>query len=194
MSHRFGPRTRLTGNAFGSGLVSAWLRRSTVKSIQNGIIVIGAASTSNTAAITAVRLADSLLVYVGWAADPTAVTILEDNCLLTFTSSTVITASHDTAGQNLAAGFQVIEYWPGIIRSVQRGTIVIANGTASNTATITTVNTTKSIVTFLGTTFTAIAAVDERARLTLTNSTTVTANRVGTTDTVTIGYQVVEYW
>ncbi len=187
------PRTRLTGNP-AAGLVSAWLRRSTVKSVQSGIIVIGAAATSNTGAITAVNRANSLLVYVGYAADPIAATVREDNLLLTFTSDTVVTASHDTAGANLAAGFQVIEYWPGIIRSVQRGTITIANGTASNTGSISVQNVNKAVVTFLGATYTALAATDFRARLTLTDASTVTANRVGTTDTVTIGYQVVEYY
>lgn len=193
MSWRFSARTRLLGSG-ASARVGQWVQRSLVKSVQSGTIVIGAGATSATGAITAVVLANSVLNYLAWASDPTAVTVREDNMLLELTNTTTVTASHDTAGQSIAAGFQVIEYWPGIIKSVQRGTITIANGTVSNTATIPAVNTAKSSLTYLGAQFTAIAVTDYRARLALTNGTTVTATRIGNTDAITVGYEVVEWY
>lgn len=85
----------------------------------------------------------------------------------------------------------------GGIKSIQRGTIVVAlsAGAGSNTATITSVTTSKSVVQLLGVTpdsqFSALAW----GRVTLTNSTTVTANAAGASDrNITIGYQVVEYF
>lgn len=166
---------------------------SLVRSVQRGTITIGAASTSNTATITAVVLANSRLRLLGYSNDGNVVTITEDNCLLAFTNSTTITASHQTAGNTIVASFEVIEYWPGIIRSVQRGTIALT-GVASNTATITSVNISKTELDLLGFTFTGTLSVDHRARLDLTNATTITATRVGNTNDMVVGYQAVQQW
>lgn len=84
------------------------------------------------------------------------------------------------------------------IKSIQRGTIAVTLSGASNgsaTATITAVNTSKAFVNFLG--FTSSQNNNKTlARLELTNSTTVTANVVdtATTATVTVGYEVVEFY
>lgn len=85
----------------------------------------------------------------------------------------------------------------GGIRSIQRGTITVtlASGAGSGTATISSVNTSRSTVELLGVTpdsqFSALAW----GRVTLTNSTTVTANAAGGSDrNITVGYQVVEYF
>ena len=69
-----------------------------------------------------------------------------------------------------------------LIANVQYGTITIANAVASGTATITSVDTTKSLLVYLSQThFSGSGAtVEDQSRLTLTNSTTVTATRAGT--------------
>lgn len=194
MSNRLGPRTRLLGSV-GSALVCAWLRRSPIRSVQRGTIAISNVQTSNTAAITSVNTANSLLRYLNYNASPTAASIREDNLLLTFTSATVITASHDTAGNDITAGFQVTEYWPGIIRKVQRGTITITNGNTSNTATLSGFqNLQKMEITFLGQTYTGTTATNFRALLALTNLTTVTLTKIGNADDVTVGFEVVEWY
>ena len=88
-----------------------------------------------------------------------------------------------------------------VVRSVQYGTITAAG--SSNTATITSVNTAKSVVNFLGMTNgvtdtpggTSIAIGAFYGRLTLTNATTVTCARGNGTDaTCIMSFVVVEYW
>lgn len=82
----------------------------------------------------------------------------------------------------------------GNVRSIQRGTIAIANPSTSNTATITSVDTAKSIVNNLGWTTSSGGSVDF-ARVALTNSTTVTANATPTsTVTTTVSYEVIEFY
>lgn len=81
------------------------------------------------------------------------------------------------------------------IKSIQRGTIQINSGTASNTATISSVTTAKATLNCLGSssTDTAVGAA-AMAYLVLTNGTTVTATRASTAAAATIvSYEVVEY-
>ena len=81
------------------------------------------------------------------------------------------------------------------IKSIQRGTIVIAATNASNTATITSVDLAKSHLSFGGSSHSDSANANARqmARAELTNATTVTATRSGTLSSTTIAYTVVEY-
>lgn len=85
------------------------------------------------------------------------------------------------------------QFLPGSIKSIQRGTITIANSSTSNTATITSVDTAKSILFLLGAESTETSVANTNVRLALTNATTVTMSRGGSTGSVTGGYQVVEY-
>lgn len=85
----------------------------------------------------------------------------------------------------------------GLIKNIQRGTIAITGSDTSNTATITSVNTAKSDIDFLGTEHSAGDATDF-GRVALTNATTVTATRATggapTSATTTVGFQVTEYY
>lgn len=81
------------------------------------------------------------------------------------------------------------------VQSIQRGTITIASGSTSNTATITSVDTTKAIILYQGLTATSTSSVQSVAsRIELTNGTTVTATRgASNTDSVTVAYTVIEF-
>lgn len=80
---------------------------------------------------------------------------------------------------------------PGSIKSVQRGVINSANGSA--TATVTAVNTAKSVLTMLGEQITA-DDVRYAHSLALTNSTTVTATRSDSSaNHAYVSWQLVEY-
>jgi hypothetical protein len=78
------------------------------------------------------------------------------------------------------------QFTPGRIKSIQRGTI-----SGSATATITAVDTAKSILTNLGHSAPGAGSI---ARLTFTNSTTITATNGGVDSPGTTGFQVVEYY
>ena len=83
------------------------------------------------------------------------------------------------------------------IRSIQRGTISVAAGASSNTATVTSVNTAKSELKFLGQSPDAATAMygKELLRIELTNATTVTATRGGSPSRGNVvSYELVEYY
>ena len=81
------------------------------------------------------------------------------------------------------------------VKSVQTGTIVITNTNLTNTATVSSVNTAKSVVLFGGwTTDNASGTLIFSPYLTLTNATTVTATRSNTANTTTVSYTVLEFY
>ena len=85
-----------------------------------------------------------------------------------------------------------------MVKRIQKGTITIGSSTKTATATITSVNTAKSVVLFSGysNAFRNNMGYPQQdaIRLELTNATTVTASRVNSGGAITIPYQVVEYY
>ena len=79
----------------------------------------------------------------------------------------------------------------GVINSIQRGTIAVANGTSSNTATITSVDVTKSELRVLGQGMSGGGGND--GYIVLTNATTITATRATTAGITTISWELTEY-
>lgn len=79
-----------------------------------------------------------------------------------------------------------------VIKSIQSGVISVVTGV--DTATITAVTTAKSYVVFDGMTHSASTGNSSFSKLVLTNSTTVTATRDGTTGINLISYSVVEFY
>jgi len=158
--------------------------------VQAGSITLSGV-TSNTASITSVDLNNTLLFFLGNSASTTS----PDQALafIELTDSTTVTAFRVSATGTVIVNYAVVELWPGFIRRVQRGKIDIVGG-ASATASITSVNTAKAWVFYLG----ARVGTDQldRAlcRLELTNSTTVTATKANALSDATVGYQVVELY
>jgi len=88
-----------------------------------------------------------------------------------------------------------------VIKSIQRGTAVIAGGQSTQAVTVSSVDTEKSLLSTLGDIFpTTWNGADGRGYLVLTNSTTITATRYGTGTvggiayTLTFSYELVEYF
>ena len=84
------------------------------------------------------------------------------------------------------------------IKSVQQGTITIANASASNTATISSVNTAKAFVLYGGNEWGGSDGLSSSLpsalfRIALTNATTVTASRGNTESSNVCSYTVVEF-
>ena len=191
---RHGPQKDLTGSALDSR-VAQFGYRSLIRSIQRGSIVIGNTASSNTATITTVDTNNTALYLVCSSSDAT---VDKWDCVfgrLALTNATTITATRTgTTGDNQTYVYEVVEYWPGVIKQVQRGTIALT-GVGSNTATITAVTTTKATLNCLGFLCTELSVPNRiMTRLELTNTTTITATRAVGTNNVTIGYQVVEFY
>jgi len=79
----------------------------------------------------------------------------------------------------------------GPVNSIQRGTIALATAVASGTATITAVVLARSQLRFQGGSY-ANADDTNFGAIDLTNATTVTYTRTGSTGATTVGYEVVE--
>lgn len=87
-------------------------------------------------------------------------------------------------------GVSIIPFKTGVMESIQYGTVTIANGASTGTATITSLSAiARAEVAFLGQT-TSNSSTDNLAELDLTDATTVTATRRGTTGTTTVGFVV----
>jgi len=172
-------------------------RQSIIKSIQYGNIAIGSGAASNTATITSVTTANSLIFWNG--AYNTAATT-NNNLIadIALTNATTVTATRTGTGANTCtARFVVIEFIPGVLTSVQRGTITIASGSTSNTATITSVSEDVAFFNCLG--FRSANASTERAdavlaTVNLTTATELTATRTtNDSNDIIVGYQVAEF-
>lgn len=175
------------GPAGMGGLVSLWGQSSLIESIQYGTVswTTNAAS-SGTATITAVDTARAFVVFIGQScANTTANAPNSGFARVALTNSTTVTATAGgTSGSAdaMVVSFAVVQVATGVLKSIQAGTISVASAT-SGTATITEVNSAKAYVIYGGmstadTTASAFGPNTTFHRVTLTNSTTVTANRV----------------
>lgn len=186
---------RLTGSPL-SSTVANWGRRGIVKSIQRGIITLNNV-TSNTATVTAVDPNNAVLTCLGWTSAGTGTDQRLSSMAVVLTNSTTVTATVN--GAEAVAhilSYELLEYVPGVIKSIQRGTVT-CSAAASATATITAIDTTKAVVIWAGFTTddgTAMQANLVYGRLVLTNATTVTFSRPGSAGVATVPFTVVEYY
>jgi hypothetical protein len=167
-----------------------------IKSIQYGSIAMTAGTGSNTATITSVDTTATAVTFGGNDCNDTASTQAQGSCFsrLTLTNATTITATRD-ASASVAASVQYIavEYLAQFIRSRQEGVITLTAG--SGTATITAVTVAKTALINNGVT-TASTNTSQgnvgMAKLTLTNTTTVTCSSVNSI-TPKCGYTALEF-
>lgn len=166
-------RMRLTGSA--------------VKSVQQGSINL-ANVTSNTATIVAVNPAHSILYYLGRSPGDTGnAEPRYHNARVVFTNGTTITAVRgDSDGTGVLVRFMVVEYWPGVIKSIQRG-----SRTGNGTVTIAAVNLKRAHIVPLGISSVDNTTLSLEMTMELTDATTVTTFSGANQAT---GFQVVEWW
>jgi hypothetical protein len=88
-----------------------------------------------------------------------------------------------------------VSYATSTIKSIQRGVLVL-EAVATNTATISSVDTAKSFVTYGGTWMNYSIVGESLAHLVLTNSTTVTGTRFRSVASyqTQVSWQVIEYY
>lgn len=162
-----------------------------IKSIQRGTITLSSPDAAVTATVTEVDMQNTTLRLCGLRTDNTSGASAYARIVLT--NSTTITATRIGTSNTVIVNYELTEYYPGIIKSIQRGTITLAAAVSSNTASVTEVNMNKAEVFNLG----FSTSVHETANhlscnLTLTNSTTITAQRSGTTPEIIISYELVQ--
>lgn len=177
-------------------------RSSVYKTIQRGSISIAAAATTNTATLgTAVDPNYTVVLWCGNTGDSGGVSLGTETPQLTLTNATTITAAIGVAAVTdaIVTPFQTREYWPNEMRqAIQRGTITMATGDTTKTATITAVGS-KAYIEWSGFIETSTQAYSASTPnkiyidVVLTNSTTITlARRTSGTYSFTFVYQVVD--
>jgi len=186
-------RTRLTGDR-SDARVSQWLKPNGIKAVQSFTIDLTGATTA-TATIAAVSTANSFVIYLG-STSALATAVNRDIGRLALTNSTTVTGTQDVGhGADPLISGMVVECWPGLIKSVQQGTVTLAAG-ISGTATITAVVVAKTLLLYQG--FSGpIGDLSPHAQATaivqLTNATTVTLT-AGAATNMTGGFTVVEFY
>lgn len=165
-----------------------------VKSVQAFTTVQSADSVTATLA-TSVDTANSIIFWsVSFdAVDP------EMYVRVDLQNSTTVRSRRYTSSSATATvkGF-VVEFQPGAIKSLQRGDVVIAGGNTTGTATISAVDTSKTILNYLGSSNDtagsgAVAHHNYVASLVLTNSTTITATKGSNFSNVTSSFEAIEF-
>ena len=84
-----------------------------------------------------------------------------------------------------------LSQFSGGIKSIQRGTISIANGATSGTSTVTAVVTAKTELRYLGINAASTAAT---AHIVLTDTTTVTATRTVNSGDIAVSWELTEFY
>lgn len=184
-----------------SGMVGLWGASSLVRSVQRGVITLAINTTSGTATIAAVDTANSVLVFLMNSTNYNNTEWRYQMGRMALTNSTTITLSRTATalvGDSIAGSWELIEFHPGVIKSIQRGTVTV-DGSATDTATITAVNPAKSQTYALGMTGDSnlYAGYTQQVYLTLTDATTVTTTFQGWSGGgvgETVGFQVVEFY
>lgn len=159
-------------------------------------ITIVADQLTGTATITAVNTATSL---VCWDGDVTAYSGISFDiglarCSLTNATTVTATRGNQDGLSTVIVRGVVLEWDSAYVNSVQYDVVSLANGTTSNTKTISAV--TNGVVFPLGFSYAEpdVSSLSHwMASLDLTNSTTVTAQRAGTIGALTVGFAVIDF-
>lgn len=197
-----------TGALGGSGMVGLWGANSLIASIQYGSLNCGASASVGTTTITAVDTTRSVLIIGGQYRNFTyGNEVRVTMARLELTNSTTVTGTTggNPSGTNVYTTFCVVEFQPGVVRSVQRGTINIPAASGSATATVTAVTINRSLLLNNETSYGGTAATfsdaggsgdikNWSAYLELSNTTTITAARPGTLGSPTCSYSLVEFF
>ena len=169
-----------------------------ITAVNYGTPSIAAGETSGTLGFSAVTTSRSMVLFNGFKTDHPSNTPRQYLTRVELSSSTVLTAYRGTsdAVYGVDASAMVVDWGSNAVESVQHGTITIGSGSTSGTATITSVDLTRSAVIYLGTTTTSTTTLLRTLypRIDLTNATTVTATRASSSTAVlTVGYCVVQF-
>ena len=137
-----------------------------IKSVQHGMVTINDGQTVGTKTITSVDTNNAFVVY---GIHVTASAVIDDNlCRVQLTNATTVKATRIGTSETNNVYFQVIEYYPGIIKSKQ-----LVSRAGLGNVTINAVNVSKTICFFQGYTSTETDIGEQVNNIVLLNSTTV---------------------
>ena len=151
-------------------------------------------ATSTSFSINAVDLANSRLRLLGVTADGSTNPVVNNSAVrIDWSGNATILALMNTANATrvFTVSVEVTEYWPGVIQSIQRGTVTFA-GATSYTSTVNPVVVNGTDLVLLGwTTTTTSPTTESQPKLVLTNTVTVTIDDgTGTAYAQTVGFEL----
>lgn len=166
-----------------------------IKSVQQVSITLASSAESNTATINAVNTATTFIVFQGLTTPLQGPSNTGNaSAWLTLTNSTTVTATRSngyTSGE-VTVRCTVIEATPSLVQNVQYGTVAATSPLFTNSATIAAVDTSRSAVFYLGQSQGGGNGMSNNIAVTLTNSTTVTAD-IDHQDQWVVGFVVVQF-
>ena len=177
------------------GVVIELTAAALASSVQTGTITMTATS-SNTATISAVG-SNAFVVWLGFSTTETALSYSNSQPTVVLTNSTTVTANKANSTANTTVGYAVIDIVAGtgfLAQAPQARSLTSTNTVTGLTDTITSVNTNNSIIIYNGALSTSTLMSTFTYTIVLTNGTTVTLTRTGTSGTRrTIKYTVLEF-
>lgn len=150
--------------------------------------------TSATQTVTSVNVNNALIFLAGRGTTATT-NFGMGNSYADLTNATTVTVHNTTAltATTNTYNFFLVEFISGVLNSnIQRGALIIT-GTASNTATITSVSTTASGCHSTGTATSSTTPNKMFTNVELTNATTITAAKANAANNTTSEYEVAEF-
>lgn len=164
-----------------------------VKSIQTGTITIAAASASNTATINAVDTTRSVVFYLGLSTDSTSTSANNIFCGLDLTNSNTVTATRGSTANSPTVGYAVVEFNPGVVKSIQQKSFTSTSSSTSETQSITAVDRNNTVLLHNGSYSSTSIESTWFYDVQMTSSTVVTLARSGTSTTSrTVNYTALE--
>lgn len=161
--------------------------------VQHFSISIAAASTTGTATISAVNTSRAFIVWGG--NETTAITIASGHCHIQLTNSTTITATRSGTSGTITVRGCIVDASPGLIDSVEYGTVTIAAGNSTGTATISAVNANNTVLHFLGflNADSTLAPNVQYPRLSYSGTTVTATTNTATVSNTVAGFVVIQF-
>ena len=188
-------RSRMLGG-LATAMVARFGGHRIIRSIQRGTITLTSVASAS-ATITAVDLSSSLLFLLGQSYSAAGGAWDDTHCRIELVNATTVTANRNNApAATSIVSFEVVEFWPGVINTPQRRGLSIA-GTSTTDTLSPAVNLSRASLIYLGESSNVASGsehADAKTRLTLTDSTTVTATRgAAAGGTAAVKYMVWEW-
>lgn len=166
----------------------------TTTGVQNFSITIASGSTSGTATITGVGTG-AFIIYAG-ESSPTSTSMAQAATRVELTNSTTVTANRNASPvTTVTVKGSVIDATSSLITSIQKGTITIASGATTGTASISAVTNANTAVHLLGFTGTdtGFTPSSDLPWLSLSGTTVTATIAASQAQTVTVGYEIIEF-
>ena len=163
-----------------------------VQSTARGTITV--TGTSATATISSVTTGNSVTSFLGSTSDATDAVHTDTLVRADLTNATTVTATQAGPGNDTVTGYTVLEFVSGVLNSsTQTYSITIADTTSSGTATISAVTLAQTAMVHGGRSRTGVWLPATLGYAQITDTTTVTHTRTGTTNVTVLNGTVVEY-